>query len=130
MRAQYAAGWTRRAFLGGLTLAGTTGLLGLSSRRVGAEPPPETTTLKPFQGAGGVCIAPQHVAEEFLQGEGFTEVHYVQLGHVQADQALASAEIHLTMGFVGNVITQVDASEPIAKLSGGHVGCFELFAAG
>jgi hypothetical protein len=43
-----AEGWTRRRFLGGLTLAGTAGLLGLLPRRVGAEPPPETSTLRIF----------------------------------------------------------------------------------
>jgi hypothetical protein len=46
MNVQLAEGWTRRAFLGRLTLAGTAGLLGLHPRRVGAEPPPETPTLK------------------------------------------------------------------------------------
>ena len=40
MRAQQAEGWTRRRFLGGLTLAGTAGLLGLRSMPVAAEPPP------------------------------------------------------------------------------------------
>jgi NitT/TauT family transport system substrate-binding protein len=43
---QRAEGWTRRRFLGGLTLAGTAGLLGLYSRPIAAEPPPETTRLR------------------------------------------------------------------------------------
>ena len=43
MSALQAEGWTRRRFIGGLTLAGTAGLLGLYPRRVAAEPPPETT---------------------------------------------------------------------------------------
>jgi hypothetical protein len=38
--------WTRRRFLGGVTLAGTAGLLGLDAGPVAAEPPPETTTLR------------------------------------------------------------------------------------
>ena len=45
MRAQQAAGWTRRAFLGGVTLAGTAELLRLHARRVTTEPPPETVCL-------------------------------------------------------------------------------------
>jgi NitT/TauT family transport system substrate-binding protein len=57
------------------------------------------------------------------------EVHYVQLGRVQANQALASGEIDLAMDFVGNTLIQVDAGEPLVILSGGHVGCFELWAA-
>ena len=129
MSIEHARRVSRRGFLEGVTLAGTAGLLGLYPRPVAAEPPPETTTLKLFQGTGGVCIAPQYVAEALLQGEGFTEVQYVQKGRVQANQALASGEIDLAMGFVGNAIIQVDAGEPIVTLSGGHVGCFELFAA-
>jgi NitT/TauT family transport system substrate-binding protein len=130
MSAQHAAGSSRREFLRGLTLAGTAGLLGLHPGPVAAEPPPETTTLKLIQGTAGACIAPQFVAEELLQGEGFTEVQYIQQeGFVQASQALASGEIHLAMPFAVNTIIQVDAGEPIVTLAGGHVGCFELFAA-
>jgi NitT/TauT family transport system substrate-binding protein len=130
MSAPQSEGWTRRAFLGGVTLAGTAGVLGLSPGPVGAEPPPETTTLKLFQGTASVCLAPQYVAEALLRGEGFTEVHYVQQeGLVQANQALASGEVHLTLGMVVNAIIQVDAGEPIVTLAGGHVGCFEIFAA-
>jgi hypothetical protein len=46
MSAQRAAVWSRREFLAGLTLAGTVGILGLSSGSVTAEPPPETTRLR------------------------------------------------------------------------------------
>jgi NitT/TauT family transport system substrate-binding protein len=75
--AQHAAGRTRRRFLGGLTLAGTAGLLGLSPRRVGAEPPPETTILRVTQ-APSLCQAPQLIAEELLRGEGFSDPTYVK----------------------------------------------------
>jgi NitT/TauT family transport system substrate-binding protein len=123
MRHQSAEYWTRRAFLGGLTLAGTAGFLGLYRRPVAAEPPPETRTLKLIQGTDSVCVAPQYVAEALLQGEGFTEVHYVKKeGLVQANQALASGEVHLTISFVVNCIIQVDTGEPIVTLAGGPVG--------
>jgi len=46
MHSQHARRFSRRRFLGGMTLAGTAGLLGLPARRVAAEPPPETTTLR------------------------------------------------------------------------------------
>ena len=77
MSSQQTARWSRRQFLGGLTLAGTAGLLGLHPRAVSAEPPPETTRLRLVQ-IPGICIAPEYVAEELLQGEGFTEVQYVE----------------------------------------------------
>ena len=75
MSTQHARRFSRRRFLG-VTLAGTAGLLGLHARRVAAEPPPETTTLRLVQ-SPAICAAPQYVAEEFLHGEGFTEVRYV-----------------------------------------------------
>jgi len=128
MHSQHARPCSRRRFLGGVTLAGTVGLLGWPPKPVAAEPPPETTTLKLIQ-TPGVCIAPQYVAEALLQSEGFAEVQYIQKGRVQANQALASGEVHLTMGFVGGSILQVDAGDPIVILSGVHVGCYELFAA-
>jgi hypothetical protein len=46
MSAQHAAPWSRREFLAGLTLAGTAGILGLSSGSVTADPPPETKRLR------------------------------------------------------------------------------------
>ena len=76
MRAQQAEGWTRRRFLGGLTLAGTAGLLSLHPRRLAAEPPPETTRLRLLK-AGTICQAPVYVAEALLRSEGFAEVQYV-----------------------------------------------------
>ena len=76
MRTPHAERWTRRAFLGRLTLAGTAGFLGLHPRLVAAEPPPETTRLR-LGKTPGIRIAPQYVAEELLHLEGFTEVHYV-----------------------------------------------------
>jgi hypothetical protein len=42
MRTKHAQQFSRRRFLGGLTLAGTVGLTGLYPRPIAAEPPPET----------------------------------------------------------------------------------------
>ena len=41
------ADWSRREFVGGLTLGWTAGLLGLDLGQAAAEPPPETTKLHP-----------------------------------------------------------------------------------
>jgi hypothetical protein len=76
MKPHDAACWSRREFLRGLTLAGTAGLVGLHARLVTAEPPPETTTLKIFNGPA-TCLAPQLVAEDLLRAEGFTDLQYV-----------------------------------------------------
>ena|SRR5437867_13124483 len=62
--------FTRRDFVGGLTLAGTAGLLGVRPDTASAEPPPETTTLRIADRRPGICIAPQYVA----RGEGAVRV--------------------------------------------------------
>jgi NitT/TauT family transport system substrate-binding protein len=123
-------GWSRRAFLGGLTLVGTAGLLGLSPEPIAAEPPPETTRVRLHKMAG-ICIAPQYVAEELLHAEGFTEVQYVEVEVTELTTAiyrrLASGVVDISMAFAPPFLIQVDAGSPIVLLGGVHVGCFELF---
>jgi NitT/TauT family transport system substrate-binding protein len=127
MRARQVEGWTRRRFLGGLTLAGTAGLLGLHPRPVAAEPPPETTKLKLGRNPA-ICAAPQYVAAQFLPGEGFTEVHYVEIPGLLFTRAIAAGEIDFGLNFIGPTLTRLEAGDPLVILSGAHLGCFELFA--
>jgi NitT/TauT family transport system substrate-binding protein len=131
MSAQHAARWSRREFLGGLTLAGTVGMLGLSSSSVTAEPPPETTRLR-LTKIPSTCRAPQWIAEALLLAEGFTEVHYVEVltGGKGADltgSALVAGQVDLSMQFIGPSILQVDEGDPLILLAGIQIGCFELF---
>jgi NitT/TauT family transport system substrate-binding protein len=117
----------RKVGLGGVTLAGTAGLLGVLPRPVAAEPPPETTRLRVHHSLS-LCLAPQYVAEELLRGEGFTEVHYVM--HEESGgfyPALASGTADIGNDFAPVLIMHVDAGDPITILGGVHVGCFELF---
>src|SRR5919109_1156794 len=126
MRNQHTPRWSRRAFVGGLTLAGTAGLLGLKPRPVAAESPPETTKLTLVQ-VTGLCVAPQYVAEELLEGEGFTEVRYIQTEGADEYRILASGEAQISMAFVAPFLMYVDTGHPIVLLGGVHVGCFEVF---
>jgi NitT/TauT family transport system substrate-binding protein len=131
MSAPYTARWSRREFLGGLTLAGTVGMLGLSSSSVTAEPPPETTRLR-LTKIPSTCRAPQWIAEALLLAEGFTEVHYVEVltGGKGADltgSALVAGQVDLSMQFIGPSILQVDEGDPLILLAGIQIGCFELF---
>src|SRR6266699_428859 len=102
MHNQRAEGWSRREFLGGLTLQRTERLQGLRPSSVAAEPPPETTRIR-LHKMGGICIAPQYVAEEFLRLEGFTEVDYVEVEVTELTTAiyrrLASGDIDISMAF-------------------------------
>jgi NitT/TauT family transport system substrate-binding protein len=129
MRIPYERPFSRRRFLGGLTLAGTAGLLGWSPTPVVAEPPPETTTLKLVQ-TPSVCAAPLYVAEELLKTEGFSDVQFVRKATVAAAyEALATGELHFSQQAIGaTILRQLDAGVPVVVLAGVHVGCFELFA--
>jgi NitT/TauT family transport system substrate-binding protein len=126
MSLQQAAGWTRRRFLSGLTVAGTAGLLGLPPRRVAAEPPLETTRLRLAQ-TPGICIAPYYLAKEFLPAEGFTDVQDVRTESTAPIKAVVAGEVDIALNFSGPLITRVDAGDPLAILAGIHVGCFQLF---
>ena len=130
MSSPQATRWSRRRFLGGLTLAGTAGLLGLHPGSVVAEPPPETTRIRLHKMAG-ICIAPQYVAEELLHAEGFSEVQYVETKVTELTRAiyhlLASGDLDISMAFAPPLIIQVDTGAPVVLLGGVHVGCFELF---
>jgi NitT/TauT family transport system substrate-binding protein len=126
MRTPHPDNWTRRRFLGGLTLAGTAGLLGLQPRPVAAEPPPETTRLR-LGRISGICIAPYFVAEALLPGEGFTEVQYVEL-RALVPSDITAGTIDFGLNFIGLPLTRLDAGDPLVLLSGAHLGCFELFA--
>jgi NitT/TauT family transport system substrate-binding protein len=127
MSAQHAEGWTRRRFLGGLTLAGTTGLLSLRSRPVAAEPPPETTTLR-LAHTPAICLAPHFVAEALLHAEGFSDIRYIQIASdIAAAQALATGELDFTIYTAGLAAVRLDAGDPFLLLAGVHVGCYELF---
>ena len=118
--------WSRREFVGGLTLTGTAGLLGMQPEHVSTEPPPETTRLRVHH-SGSLCQAPQYVAEDLLRGEGFTEVQYVPLGPKGFYHALGSGEADIGGDFAPSLIIQLDRGTPIVVLGGIHVGCFELF---
>jgi len=68
------------------------------------------------------------VAEELLQGEGFTEVRYVKKEDPSySEKALVSGEVDLTMLFSPPFLLHLEAGAPLVLLAGVHVGCFELF---
>jgi NitT/TauT family transport system substrate-binding protein len=117
----------RRRFLATLTAAGGAGLIGgpQSSAQDGRL---ETTTIR-IGKIAGICIAPQYVADEMLQAEGFTDIRYVATeSGAPAALALGRGEIDFTTNFSPPLIIAIDAGDPITIVAGEHVGCFELFA--
>ena len=119
-------GWSRREFVGGMTLAGTAGLLGIRPELVAAEPPPETTRIRLVR-SPAICISPLYLAEELLRLEGFTEIEYVLMTGNLFTQAVAAGQVDVAMNFIGPLVISVDERAPVLILSGVHAGCFELF---
>jgi NitT/TauT family transport system substrate-binding protein len=127
MRIPHPDGWTRRRFLGGLTVAGTAGLLGLHPKPSAAEPPPETTRLR-VKKDPNLCEVPAQVAEELLRAEGFSDVQYVwALGPTASFEKMRAGEIDLALTTALGAMRWIEAGEPVVILAGVHVGCFELF---
>src|SRR4029450_2096188 len=103
MDTQRARGFSRWRFLGGLTLAGTGGLLGLHTRRGAAGPPPETTTLK-LPKTPSICAAPLYVAEELFKTEGFSEVQFLSQTDAKVYEAVATGALHFDQQSVGGTL--------------------------
>jgi len=115
---------SRRDFLGGV--AGAAALIG--ARTAVAEPRLETTTVRVVE-VPEICGAtPMIVARDLLKGEGFTDVRPVKRpSGPEGSTAIARGEADFNISAVPQLITRIDAGEPITLLAGVHVGCFELF---
>jgi len=125
---QRTASWSRRKFLATTALAGTGAFFGLQAEGLSAEPPPETRTLRILLDPGVCGNGAKFIAEEFLRGEGFTELQYVQgKGGRYDEDFLIAGKADLMSGFVGRHIMRVDGGNPIVILAGLHAGCYELF---
>jgi NitT/TauT family transport system substrate-binding protein len=117
----------RRAFLRGVTFAGAVGLLGARPRRAGAEPGPETTTIRLYK-FPGICLAPQYVAEDLLRAEGFTDIQYVTHpgGPSRLFEGIGSGAIDMTQWYVAPFLAEIDKGVGVVILGGVHTGCQEL----
>lgn len=126
---------TRRRFLQaigglGLTAAGLGLLEACGSQPVGpgaGGETLETTTVRLSQSLPSVCLAPQYLAKELLQREGFTNIQYIKTEAGGTEKPLVSGDVDISLIFAAPGVIVADANEPITILSGVHVGCFELF---
>jgi len=117
----------RRNFLRVATTTAAAALVGLSARRVGAEPPPETTTLKLLHFPSG-CQGPLHVAEELLRAEGFTDVRYVPTVDPRDGTRLVETRaVDISFQFSAPLVTDIERGGELVTLGGAHAGCFVLF---
>jgi len=128
MRNHHTTSLGRREFLHGLALAGTATLARGHSTPAAAEPPPETSRIRLTQSIA-ICTAPQLVAAELLNGEGFTDVQHQNItpATTGALTEVASGAADIGITFSGPTIIQIDGGDQITILAGVHPGCFELF---
>jgi NitT/TauT family transport system substrate-binding protein len=117
---------TRRRFLTMTALAGAAGIFSSRDTRA-AERPLETTSVR-IAKIGGICLAPQYVAEDLLRAEGFTDIRYVEVPPPALGQAIGRGEVDFSNAFAAGPIQAIDAGSPIVVLAGLHIGCYELFA--
>ena len=117
---------TRRRFLSALSLAGTAGLL-CPPAVFAAEGQLETTSVR-LAKMPDMCMAPQLVAQELLRDEGFTDVQYIDTTNDQLADAVGTGKVDMSLSYVSQFLTKIDAGQPIVLVAGVMVGCIELFA--
>lgn len=117
----------RRRFLTGAAGLGAVAAV-FGTRASATEPRLETTTARVVETPEICAGAPLIVAQGLLRGEGFTDVQPAKRASgMEGSTAVAKGEADFTISAVPQLITRIDAGEPIVLLAGVHVGCFELF---
>lgn len=105
--------FTRREFVSALTLAGTAGRLGMRPETTSAEPPPETTQIRPTQIPDPCSGTPLIVADDLLRAEGFTDVRYVaRPTGGEGVAAVVAGEADIGIAAVFGLIPRLDAGDP------------------
>jgi NitT/TauT family transport system substrate-binding protein len=117
----------RRDLLISASLAAAAGMLGARGS-LADEGPPETTMIR-LKKQAAICFAPLYVLKEFLGVEGFSDVHYVNVGPGRADVSMVGqGDLDFDITFAGAIVHELDSGLPLTALGGLHVGCYELFA--
>jgi len=119
-------GWSRREFLIKFGAVGAGVCLGLNAEPANAEPPPETKRIRIIDDTYA-CLTPSFLAQEFLRGEGVTDVQYVKASGTNQFDKLISGEADVTQDTPVAFLGLIDRGAPVVALAGVHAGCWELF---
>src|SRR6516164_4280020 len=103
--------WTRRQFVGVLTLTAAEAFFAGRSPRASAESQLEITRIR-IAKTGAICMAPHFVAEDLLRTEGFTDVQYVsQPDLAGTEHALAIGEADINVNYALRLVARLDAGD-------------------
>jgi len=117
---------TRRRLLAAASSCGAAALL--RPRTVfAAEETLETTSLR-LAKMPDMCMAPQLVAQELLRQEGFSDLQYIDTPNDQLAESVGSGKVDMSLAYISQFLTKIDAGAPITMVAGIMVGCIELFA--
>ena len=108
---------TRRRFLTTLSLAGAASLARTPRAPAAEEGALETTSVR-LGKIGSICIAPQHIAEELLRAEGFTDIRYVDTPTDAIAPAIGRGDVHFSMAAAFDHIQAIHAGVPIVVIAG------------
>lgn len=117
---------SRRVFLAQASAFAAGSILGIRDTSAD-EPPPEIRQIR-LARQKALCVAPQYVAEALLKAEGFTDIRYPRDWKRSATENAATGDADFALGFSGQIVTRIDAGDPLVVLTGVHTGCYELFA--
>lgn len=123
--------WTRRDTLCGLAALLGAGVGGIPVRSAIAAAPLETTRIRLLYDPDVpiLCQGPQYLAKEFLELEGFTDIHYEGFGDAVAEHdVLVDNRADIASGLASDLVVAIDSGEPIVVIAGLHAGCVEMFA--
>ncbi len=118
---------SRRNFLGAFAGSAAAALVGARTASA-AAPRLETMTVRLVETPEICAGTPLVIAQDLLKAEGFTDVQAVKRpSGLEGSNAVSRGEADFTISAVHQLITRIDAGEPVVLLGGVHVGCFELF---
>ena len=113
------------------TMGAAAATAGLGGMPAAAQGELETTRIRLIRDRQFpvLCYAPQYVAKQFLQMEGFTDVEYTSLGDDGSyAHALIDGTADMSAALGVDWVLPLAKREPIVILSGLHAGCVEIFA--